>query len=211
MNIVEKIEKLVDEKLSEINTFDIGKITDANNSKLLYNVKLKHKIEGNEIELFRVPLAPARYSAGSILCSLNIGDIVGVAFSKYELKQQLKNKDILDVNEVLKFDLNNAIIVSGIFTDVDSVPVEFEDGTILIKHKSGNYIKFEPVNGNIEIKGNTDVTGTLNVSGNVTIKGAFEVTGNANINGDMSVNGNLTFTSIAGTPANLGNWHKHES
>lgn len=209
MDVVNKIKKLVSEKLNEVNTFDIGKITAIDNSKLRYNVKLKHKIAGNEIELFNVPLAPLKFNAGMVLISLDLDDIVGIAYSKHELKQQLKNKDIVDVNEILKFDINNAIIISGAFTDVDEIPSEFEDGAILIKHKAGNYIKFKPATGDIEIKGNVEITGTLNVSGNVNITGAFEVTGNATINGDLDVNGNLTFDSIAGTASGSGNWHKH--
>lgn len=209
MSIVDKIKKLINEKLNEVNTFDLGKVTAIDNLKLQYNVKLKHKIGDNEIELFNVPLAPFMFNAGMILIALDIDDIVGIAFSKYEIKQQLKNKDIVDINEILKFDINNAIIVSGTFTDVDEIPSEFEDGAILIKHNSGNYIKFKPTTGNVEIKGNMEVTGTLDVSGNVNITGAFEVTGNATINGDLDVNGNLTFDTIAGTAASSGNWHKH--
>jgi len=208
MNIVNKIKKLITEKLDEVNTFDLGKVTAIDNLKLRYNVKLKHKIAGKEIELFNVPLAPFYFNAGMVLISLDIDDVVGIAFSKHELKQQLKNNDITDVNEILKFDINNAIIVSGTFTDVDEIPDEFEDGSILIKHKSGNYIKFDPT-GDIEIKGNMEGTGTLDITGDVTITGAFSVTGNATINGDMSVNGNLTFTTIAGTASGSGNWHKH--
>jgi len=156
MNIVDKIKKLVSEKLGELNTFDLGTVTAIDNAKLRYNVKLKHKIEGKEIELFNVPLAPFWFNAGMILISLDIDDIVGIAFSKHELKQQLKNKNIVDVNEVLKFDINNAIIVSGAFTDVDEIPDEFEDNTILVKHKSGSIVKFA-LDGKINIISATEV------------------------------------------------------
>jgi|GEM_PF-1664185 len=170
MNIVDKIKKLVHEKIGELNTFDIGKITDANNLRLRYNVKLKHKIGGNEIELFNVPIAPFWFNAGMILISLDIDDIVGIAFSNYELKQQLKNKDITDVNEVLKFDMNNAIIVSGAFTDVDEIPSEFENGAILIKHKDGNYIKITSDDIITEHKSGAYIK--INVSGEIAIHGS---------------------------------------
>ena len=150
MDIVDKIKKLITEKFNEVNTFNLGKITAIDNSKLQYNVKLKHKIEDKEIELFNVPLAPFQFGAGMILISLDIGDIVGIIFSKHELKQQLKNKDITNVNEVLKFDINNAMIISGAFTDVDEIPDEFGNEIMLLKHKSGSFIKFDS-DGNLII------------------------------------------------------------
>jgi len=120
--MIEQIRKLVDIKLDNINTVCLGKITQVDLYKLRCNVKLKHKIQGNEIELFDVPIACLKASAGTIFIPPAEGDIVLVLFSKYELEEQLKNKDVVDVNELLKFNLNNAIVFGGVFTLADSVP-----------------------------------------------------------------------------------------
>ncbi|ADB58529.1 hypothetical protein [Archaeoglobus profundus] len=157
--MIEQIKKLIDVKLDNINTVALGIITQVDLKKLRCNVKLKHKIQGNEIELFDVPIACLKSSAGTIVISPAEGDIVLVLFSKYELVEQLKNKEAVDVNELLKFNLNNAIVFGGLFTLVDSIPTIGKD-ELLIEHKSGNYIKFQQ-DGKITIKGDVYVDGNL--------------------------------------------------
>ncbi len=120
--MIEQIRKLVDIKLDNLNTVCLGKITQVDLTRLRCNVKLKHKIQGNEIELFDVPIACLKSSVGVIFVPPEEGDIVLILFSKYELEEQLKNKEVVDVNELLKFNLNNAIVFSGVFTLADSIP-----------------------------------------------------------------------------------------
>lgn len=120
--MIEQIRKLIDIKLDNLSTVDIGVITQVDLTKLRCNVKLKHKVQGNEIELFDVPIACLKSSIGMIFVPPSEGDIVLVLFSKYELEEQLKNKDVVDVNEFLKFNLNNAIVFGGVFTLADSIP-----------------------------------------------------------------------------------------
>jgi len=167
--MIDSLIKLVESKIDEINTVALGKITKVDLSKLRCNVKLKHKIQGNEIELFDVPVAVPKFHDSMIIVAPKEGDIVLVVFSKYELEEQLKNKDIVDVNELLKFNINNAIVIAGIYTAVDSIPEELDEECILIKHESGSYFKFDheenvilqhksgayikfDKNGNLEIK-----------------------------------------------------------
>ena len=157
--MIEKIKKLIDVKLDNINTVALGIITQVDNSKLRCNVKLKHKIQGQEIELFDVPIALQKFNDCVIAIAPKEGDIVLVAFSKYELEEQLKNRDPVDVNELLKFNINNAVVIAGIYTLVDSVPMINQD-EILILHKSGNYIKFQQ-DGKIIIKGDVYIDGDL--------------------------------------------------
>lgn len=157
--MIEQIRKLIDIKLDNLNTVALGVITQVDLTKMRCNVKLKHKIQGNEIELFDVPIACLKSSAGTIIIPPTEGDVVLVIFSKYELEEQLKNKETVDVNELLKFNLNNAIVFGGLFTLVDSIPAINED-EILIQHKSENYIKFQQ-DGKIVIKGDVYVDGDL--------------------------------------------------
>ena len=164
--MIEQIRKLIDIKLDNLNTVALGIVTQVDLSKLRCNVKLKHKVQGNEIELFDVPISCLKSSAGTILVSPTEGDVVLVLFSKYELEEQLKNKDVVDVNELLKFNLNNAIVVAGVYTGVDTIPAIGKD-EILIEHKSGNYIKFTQ-DGRIIIKGDVYIDGDLDFK---TIRG----------------------------------------
>ena len=157
--IAEKIHKLIDEILEDVETVALGIITQVNLSKLRCNVKLKHKIRGQEIELFDVPIAFPKFNDCSVIIAPKEGDVVLVVFSKYELEEQLKNREPVDVNELLKFNINNAIVIAGIYTLVDSIPSISQD-EILILHKSGNYIKFQQ-DGKIIIKGDVYIDGNL--------------------------------------------------
>jgi hypothetical protein len=57
-----------------------------------------------------------------IYIPLKEGDLVLVLFSKYKLEEKLKNKQAVAVNELLKFNVNNAIVFGGVFTLADSIP-----------------------------------------------------------------------------------------
>lgn len=124
--MIDELLKIIDErieaKLNRLNTVALGIVTQVDNSKLRCNVKLKHKIQGNEIELFDVPIACLKSSVGTIYIPLQEGDVVLVLFSKYELEEQLKDKQAVAVNELLKFNINNAMVFCGVFTLADSIP-----------------------------------------------------------------------------------------
>lgn len=148
--MIDGLLKLVDSKLDELNTVALGIITQVDLQKLRCNVKLKHKIQGNEIELFDVPVAVPKFHDSSLIFAPKEGDIVLVIFSKYEIQEQLDSHAVVDVNELLKFNLNNAIVIAGIYTAVDEVPT-IDQEEILLWHKTGAYIKFRQ-DGSLEIK-----------------------------------------------------------
>ena len=195
--MIEQIRKLIDIKLDNLNTVTLGKITEVDLTKLRCNVKLKNKIQGQEIELFDVPVAVPKFHDSVIILAPKEGDIVLIIFSKYELEEQLKNKDIVDVNELLKFNLNNAIVLAGIFTMVDEIPSELDKEMLLIKHKTGNYIKLDK-DENMLLQHKSGNYIKFGHDGKITIKG------------DVYVDGDLDFKTIAGgTPKEDGVWHKH--
>jgi len=164
--IADKIHKMIDDILEDVETVSLGIITSVDLAKLRCNVKLKHKIRRQEIELFDVPIAFPKFNDCVIAIAPKEGDVVLVVFSKYELEEQLKNREPVDVNELFKFNINNAIVIAGIYTLVDSVPAVNQD-EILILHKSGNYIKFQQ-DGKIIIKGDIYVDGNIEYTGNLT-------------------------------------------
>lgn len=149
--MIEQIRKLIDIKLDNLNTVALGIVTHVDLKKLRCNVKLKHKIQGNEIELFDVPIAFPKFRGCLIAPAPHEGDPVLLVFSKYELEEQLKNRKTVEVNELLKFNINNAIVIGGIYTMSDSIPTISED-EIIIWHRTGAYIKFKE-DGSIEIRG----------------------------------------------------------
>ncbi|MEM2726667.1 MAG: hypothetical protein QXV61_00210 [Archaeoglobaceae archaeon] len=132
--MIDLLKKLIDVKLDHVNTVDLGIITKVDLQKMRCNVKLKHKIQDKEIELFDVPIATLKFADADILIAPQEGDVAVILFSKFELEEQLKNKDVVEVNELYKFSLNNAIVVAGIYTKTDSIP-SLDKGQILIKNK----------------------------------------------------------------------------
>jgi len=198
--MIDRIGQLIDKKLEGINTVALGIITQVDLPKMRCNVKLKHKIQGNEIELFDVPVAVPKFHDSCIILAPKEGDIVLVLFSKYELEEQLKNKQAVAVNELLKFNINNAIVVAGMFTLVDTVPAELDEESVLIKHKQGSYVKIDS-QGNIEVKhmGGNNIT----VSATQIVLKASQVV----VDGNLFVNGDLDFVTIVGTDKSAGSWH----
>ena len=211
--MIDKISQLIDIKLDNINTVALGIITSVDLTKLRCNVKLKHKIQGQEIELFDVPIAFPKFNDCSVIIAPKEGDVVLVVFSKYELEEQLKNREPVDVNELLKFNINNAIAIAGIYTLVDSVPAVNQD-EILIQHKSGHEIKLNL--DEIIIKHSSGTQVKIDNIGNAKLE---------NSNGDyiqleenkitlkaqtVYIDGDLQFKTIMGTDADSGEWHKRE-
>jgi len=149
-NYAELIKTLIDSRIEKVNTLAVGKITSIDLNTWRANVLLKSKIQDSTIELQNVPIAVQGFGAGSIHIAPAVNDVVIVGFSKYELQVQLGDNDPCVVNERILHNLNHAIILSGVHTEVDSIPVVAAD-EILIEHKSGSYLKFKS-DGSIEIK-----------------------------------------------------------
>ena len=149
MSISEKITGLIASRIEKVNTLALGRITKVNLATWRVSVRLKHKIQDNEIELVNVPIALQAFGTGALHIAPTVGDIVTVGFSKYEIQKQLRNRDIITVNELVQHNLNHAVILSGIHTESDTVPAVVA-GEILISHKSGSSIRFKE-NGDVEI------------------------------------------------------------
>jgi len=149
VSIAEKISDLIDRRIARVNTLSIAVVTKVDLGTWRVSVRLKHKIQDNEIELQNVPLALPAYGAGAVLIAPAVGDIVVVGFSKHELQKQLRNRDIVTANELVLHNANHAIVLAGAYAESDTVPTVAE-GEMLLQHKSGSSIMFR-ANGDIEI------------------------------------------------------------
>ena len=65
--MIEQIRKLIDIKLDHLNTVALGIITQVDLQNMRCNVKLKHKIQGNEVELFDVPIAFQKFNDSALI------------------------------------------------------------------------------------------------------------------------------------------------
>jgi hypothetical protein len=148
--IAAALNTLIDAKIARLNTLDPAVVTGVNLDAWTVNVRLKHRRRGREIALNAVPLAPQRYGAGTLWIAPAVGDVVLVAYSRYDLKQQLKNLDIVDVNEAIACHLAHAIVIAGLVPRTAAVPA-VPAGGILLQHQSGAGLEID-ADGNLTIR-----------------------------------------------------------
>jgi len=149
MNYSEGISELIDRRIGRINSISLGVISKVNLATWSADVRLKMKIQDQTIEIVNVPIALQTFAAGAVHIAPAVNDVVVIGFSKHELKKQLRNRDIVTVNELVLHNMNHAIILTGVHVESDAIPV-VAPGEILIGHKSGSFIKFKE-NGDLEL------------------------------------------------------------
>lgn len=141
MNYADPIKKLIEQRIEKVNTISPGVIRKVDLARWRANVQLKYTIQGVTLNLTDVPIALQNWKTGALHIAPTVGDVVLVGFSKYEIQKQLRNRDIVPVNELVLHNLAHAVILGGIHVESDTVP-DLQAGEILISHKSGSYIKF---------------------------------------------------------------------
>lgn len=147
-DFVHAVVNMVDRKLAGINTVDVAILTEFDPATYRANVQLKRKVNGTTVEIFNVPVMFPYYNGCAFVIHPAPGDVVLVVYSKFEVEEQLINRDVVEVNGVLRFDLNNAVVIGGLVTTQD-LPVAIGVDEAGMFHKSGSYLKFK-ANGDIE-------------------------------------------------------------
>ncbi len=150
MSLGKTINRVVQANLDRINSLDVGIISRVNLDTWTASVRLKHRRQGREIELQGVPIAPQRYGAGSLWIAPAVGDVVLVAYTRYDLREQLKNRNVVDVNEQITCHPAHALVIAGLVPQTDPVPA-VPDGGILLQHQSGAAIEID-ADGNMTIR-----------------------------------------------------------
>lgn len=148
MNYAEPIKTLIEQRIQKVNTLSVGVLKKVDLARWRADVQLKYTIQGVPLNLTDVPIALQSFKTGALHIAPTAGDVVLVGFSKYEIQKQLRNRDIVPVNELVLHNLAHAVILGGIHTESDTVPT-LQAGEILISHKSGTYLKFCE-NGDLE-------------------------------------------------------------
>ncbi len=149
MNYSQGMVELIERRLSKINTLAIGTLTKVDLSKWRADVRLKTMIQGQRVEIANVPIALQMFAAGSLQIAPAAGDVVIIGTSKHEVQKQLRNREIIEANEQVLYNINHAVILSGVYVESDAVPTVAAN-EILLSHKSGSFIKFHS-SGKIEI------------------------------------------------------------
>ncbi|MDD3039003.1 hypothetical protein [Bacteroides sp.] len=134
----------MDERISRVNTASIGILTLVDLDKMICNVTLKHEPTSQPITLLDIPFAYQNYHGSAIIIAPKIGDTVLVLYTRNNARQMLETRDIPDTDERNLFDLNNAIVIAGLYTDEDvkdTLIPPIKDQEILIHHKTGSEIR----------------------------------------------------------------------
>jgi len=160
MKLTELIEKGISKRLDSIYTAIPAIVTKIDLSTMKCDIQPKMKLKNPANNTFEelpiiqdVPIAYPKTADSVLLMPPEVGDVVLVLFSKYALETLLKDKNTADVNDIRRFSINDAIIIAGLFTSVDSIP-NMNEGEIMLYHKSGAYIKFD-AQGNLTIVAKT--------------------------------------------------------
>ena len=154
---------------------------------------------------------PVLYPSGSdwvFYGPLQAGDSVYLLVPHYGIEEYLSgNKDrVASPEYVRKFDLNEAVAITGMFTRnspsrknayKDRVHIAQGNNVISLENTDGitleagaTSIQILP-NGTILLVGNTTLTGNLNLTGNVTITGVTNMVGAVNVTGIVTASGDV--------------------
>jgi len=153
----ETITELIEARIGQINTLDLGTVIAVNSDKMLVDVKLKHSVDDTEVILREVPIMYPQLGDSAVIILPTIGAVVLVGYTRYERGRQLKQAGVVKVNPLVQRQLTHALVLGGIGLVPSTLPTPLAAaGEILIKHKSGSYIWFKD-NGAIEIKSDVEV------------------------------------------------------
>lgn len=163
MDIIGLIKKYIEERFRRLETMEIVIITEVDYSTYTCSVRPKARVGvlGVPTEMpviAGVPIAIQKSGGSSVLMPIRVGDVCVAIFSKHALDNLLVNREVTTVTIPRNFDINDCMVIAGVFIETEKVP-NILDGEMLLKHESGSYIKFSS-NGDI----------TIHTAGNIELK-----------------------------------------
>lgn len=149
----ELVDKLISRRLEAMWTCIPAIVDSVNLTNYTCSIRPKVKLDGAELPIIPdVPILAMKGGSSVILMPVAAGDIVLALFSKYALTELLKDQNPANHKDVRRFSIDDAMVLPGLFTGVDSVPSIAAD-EMLLYHKSGAYIKFLS-NGDLKVRTN---------------------------------------------------------
>lgn len=167
MNLGQAILNAATRAVDRVNTCRVGVLSQVDLPRLRCNVLLKGLLQGQQVELFEVPIAVQAYHGSVLIVAPKVGDVVLVTFTKQDLERQLKTRDVVPVNERHQFSINNAVVIAGLYTLADTPPTVGED-EVLLHHASGTEYRIRQT-GDIEITHHTGAGITITGDGAIII------------------------------------------
>lgn len=162
-DIIGLIKKHLNNRFKELQTAEVVIVEAVDYTTWTCSVRPKAKIavHGKVQEMpqiMSVPISVQKAGNSVILMPIKVGDVCLCVFSKYALDNLLIDHATNTITIPRMFDINDCILIAGVYTGMETVPA-ITEGETLVYNQSGSYIKFFEngnmkiyANGNIEIK-----------------------------------------------------------
>lgn len=154
MQLHEIITKVCENKVNALPFNIMGKVLAVNIEKMAVKIQLNTRNRNGDPIIFEnIPVIYPRFGNCFIAALPNIGDMVCISVTKYNL--DLQRNDLLTEETNLRlgniFGPSNMFVWASFPKEDDEHISTLEEQTMVIKHNSGSYIKFN-ADGSIEIK-----------------------------------------------------------
>jgi len=164
-NLANDIQNLITKRIGELNTFDIGIITNVNDDNNTCDINLLRKQNSSDftnisdedntiIELYDVPIMRTYCRNFSITPDYEIDDKVLIGYTKTDIYNMLTTESPVMCSSNNYFNITNAIVIGNVPSWDIPIPQTISDkiGDVTIEHSSGSKIIFKS-DGEIDIIG----------------------------------------------------------
>ena len=160
MDIVGLVKKLLNARFRELETVEVVIVESIDYTTWTCSVRPKARVSAHGIcqempIITEVSIAVQKSGDSVILMPVKVGDVCLCVFSKHALDNLLIDKNTNIVTIPRTFDINDCLLIAGLYTGVETVPV-ITEGETMIYNQSGSYIKFFE-NGNMKIYANGNI------------------------------------------------------
>lgn len=142
------VDEMIEKRLETMWTVIPATVVSVDHAKYTCSIRPKVKLEGEDLPILQdIPILAMKGGSSVILMPVAAGDVVLALFSKYALDNLLKDKKTTDHGDVRRFSINDAMVLPGLFTSVESVPAHDSSKIVIV--------------GNAQVIGNAYVQGDL--------------------------------------------------
>jgi len=156
MDIIGLIKKHISKRLNSLETVQVVIVESVNYTTMKCSVRPKAKVNVSGTMqdrpiILNVPTAFQKSGDSVILLPPTVGDICVCVFSKYALDNLTIDKSTNSITIPRMFNINDCLLISGLFTGIETVPT-IAEGEMILHHHSGSAIRFSN-DGKIYITG----------------------------------------------------------
>ena len=174
MDIIGLIKKHINSRLVSLQTTEIVIVESVDYATWTCSVRPKAKINvRGDVQdmptILEVPMMMQKAGDSVLLMPIKVADIGLCVFSKNAIDTLLINRDTVELTIPRSFNINDAIYIGSLYTEMDTVPT-ISEGDMLWYQKSGSYIKFSSAD-ELSIQHKSGAYIKIDAAGNVVLYG----------------------------------------